>query len=109
MPNSYNKLIRDRIPEIIRRNGHVCELEIMSAEEYGQALREKLIEEAMEAASASGYDLLTELADLYEVMNALMKINHIDFAQVRTIQEQRRAERGGFEQRIRLLRTMVSE
>ena len=74
-----------------------------------QALREKLVEEAMESASTTGHDLLTELADLYEVMDALMKINHIDYAQVRTIQEQRRAELGGFEQRILLLRTLERE
>jgi predicted house-cleaning noncanonical NTP pyrophosphatase (MazG superfamily) len=67
MRKTYNKLVRDRIPEIIQAAGQEYATEVMSLEEYQQALREKLIEEAQEAADAS--DLISELADLYEVMD----------------------------------------
>jgi len=69
----YHKLVRDRIPEIIRKSGNECEVVILSDAEYCQALRQKLMEEAGEAAEANGEDLVAELADLYEVIDALMR------------------------------------
>jgi predicted house-cleaning noncanonical NTP pyrophosphatase (MazG superfamily) len=103
MHTLYHKLIRDRIPEILRSAGRTYEIVTMNEEEYRQALREKLIEEAKEAASASSHELITELADLYQVIEALMKNYDITPNQVQTEQERRRIERGGFEQRIRLV------
>ena len=106
MPTEYNKLVRDRIPDIIRQHGHSCDAETMDEEAYRQALRAKLVEEATEvAAAANEHELLTELADVYEVMAALMTTYEITLAAVHTMQEQRRIKRGGFAQRICLLRT----
>jgi predicted house-cleaning noncanonical NTP pyrophosphatase (MazG superfamily) len=105
----YHKLVRDRIPEIISANGSTSEIEIMDEETYRQALRQKLIEEAQEAATADEQHLITELADLYEVIDALMTCDHISPSQVRDEQTQRRSARGGFSQRIRLLSTSSGE
>lgn len=99
----YRKLIRDRVPEIIRQDGYDCTLEIMGEEEYRQALQEKLVEEALEAASANEEHLLTELADLCEVMGALMDLSGIGPEALRNEQQRRRDERGSFKQRLRLL------
>lgn len=104
MSDSYNKLVRDNIPQIIREAGKECAIEIMSAPEYKQALRDKVMEEAQEVAEAEPEELVKELADLYEVMDALMDAHEIDRAEVIREQERRRGERGGFRQRIRLLR-----
>lgn len=52
--STYNKLVRDRIPEIIRQDGRECGTERMSEAEYVQALREKLVEEARGCGSAHG-------------------------------------------------------
>lgn len=102
----YNKLVRDRIPEIIRQSNDRCEIRRLSEAEYRQALREKLIEEAREAAEANDdAQLVTELADLYEVINAVMETYGISSESVIAEQEKRRAERGGFQQRIQLLWT----
>jgi predicted house-cleaning noncanonical NTP pyrophosphatase (MazG superfamily) len=105
MRKKYNKLVRDRIPEIIRRHGSECEVMEMSESEYHQALREKLIEEAQEAATAEPQELVTELADLYEVIDTIMNVCDIDRDLVLAEQEKRRIERGGFTRRIRLLWT----
>jgi predicted house-cleaning noncanonical NTP pyrophosphatase (MazG superfamily) len=105
MRKIHNKLIRDRIPEIIQAAGKRCALEVLSEEDYQQALRQKLIEEAEEAAIAMGDDLIQELADLYEVIDGLMATYHIDRAVVIKTQEARRSERGGFDQRLCLLWT----
>ncbi len=104
MRKEYHKLVRDHIPTIIRRNGYTFETEVMTEEDYRLALRRKLLEEAREALEATTPDeLATELADLYEVINALMNSYGITADTVHTEQERRRIERGGFEQRIRLL------
>lgn len=99
----YNKLIRDRIPAIIEAEGKTCRIETMPEDEYRQALLEKLIEEAQEAAQASPDRLVTELADLYEVIDAVLAVNGIDREEVLQVQKQRQSSRGGFEQRLKLL------
>ncbi|MEG3898542.1 MULTISPECIES: nucleoside triphosphate pyrophosphohydrolase [unclassified Microcoleus] len=106
MGKQYNKLVRDRIPEIIRKSGNECEFVILSDAEYCQALRQKLIEEAAEAAEAHGEDLVAELADLYEVIDAVMVSFGISGDRLWAEQVKRREARGGFAQKIMLLRTI---
>jgi predicted house-cleaning noncanonical NTP pyrophosphatase (MazG superfamily) len=101
----YNKLVRDRIPEIIRESGIECEIVILSDAEYCQALRQKLIEEATEVAEADEDELVAELADLYEVIDALMLSYGISGDEVLDAQVKRRETRGGFTRKIMLLRT----
>jgi predicted house-cleaning noncanonical NTP pyrophosphatase (MazG superfamily) len=104
---TYNKLVRDRIPEIIRANGKSCQVNVMSEEEYRLALAEKLVEEAREVAEA-GFsqntgDLAKELADLQETIDALLATYKLDIDTVRELKTSRRKERGGFENRYRLI------
>lgn len=99
----YNKLVRDKIPEIIHQAGRECEVRILSNAEYLEALRQKLIEEAQEAALASSDDLVKELADLYEVIDAVLTAFGIERETVLAAQKQRQQERGGFERKIKLL------
>ena len=105
MRRDYNKLVRDRIPEIIRSGGKRCSIETMPEAEYRQALLQKLVEEAQEARQATLDELITELADLQEVIAALLAAWHISPEKVQQIQVQRHAKRGGFEQRLKLLWT----
>ena len=98
-----HKLVRDRIPEIIKKAGKTCEIEYLDREHYQQALRDKLIEEAQEVAQANAEDLLSELADLSEVIEALLKSYHISPDTLKQVQSQRQQQRGGFDQKIRLL------
>jgi predicted house-cleaning noncanonical NTP pyrophosphatase (MazG superfamily) len=103
MPIEYHKLVRDRIPEIIRRDGRECATEIMPEDEYRRALLQKLLEEAQEAAAVGPEKLVEELADIYEVIDAIMVAYGIEREAVLAKQARKRAERGGFGQRIRLL------
>ena len=105
MRQTYNKLVRDQIPDIIRADGRDCGLEIMTQEEYRGALLEKLVEEAREASQAGREGLVTELADLYEVIDALIEAYDLDRETVLRTQQTRHAQRGGFSQRICLLWT----
>ena len=105
MGKEYHKLVRDRIPEIIRQSGIECETAVLSDREYRQALRQKLIEEAAEVAEANEEGLVAELADLSEVMDALMLSYGISGDRLLAEKIKRRETRGSFAQKIMLLRT----
>jgi predicted house-cleaning noncanonical NTP pyrophosphatase (MazG superfamily) len=97
--------VADIVPEIIHRDGRQCGVEVMPEDEYVQALKDNLVEEAQEAALTGMGDSAKELADLYEIMDALMIACGIDRQVVLAKQEERRQSRGGFDQRLRLLWT----
>ena len=99
----YNKLVRDRIPDIIRQDGRQCGVEVLGEGEFIQALRQKLVEEAQEASECELDELVKELADLHEVIDSFMRAHKIDRDVVLAKQEERRVERGGFAQRLYLL------
>ena len=101
----YNKLVRDRIPDIIKQDGRKCDVEILPAIEFEKALREKLVEEAQEAVQADDNHLITELADLEELILALMEFHGIDLFELETVRSQRHQDRGGFRKRLKLLWT----
>ncbi len=96
-----DKLIRDKLPQIMRESGVQLFERVMEEEEYLKRLKDKLLEEAKEViASSSPKEIGEEMADLLEVMLALLKVYRIDFAKVSQTAEQKRAERGGFDGRI---------
>ena len=101
----YNKLVRDRIPDILNAQQVTFGVEEMTRADYCQALRQKLIEEAQEAAEAGEDTLVTELADLWEVIDATMMAYGIQRNQVLACQMHRRIERGAFSRKLRLLWT----
>ena len=70
MTKIYNKLVRDRIPEIIESDGKLCTTEILPDDRYLQMLDVKLDEELAEYQESTS---LEELADLLEVMRAVVK------------------------------------
>lgn len=101
----HYKLVRDRIPEIIQKSGCQCNTVVLSESEYRQALQEKLLEEAQEVTQANSDNLVMELADLLEVVEAIMECYGISKDAVVLAQDQKRAEKGGFEEKIKLLWT----
>lgn len=101
----HNKLVRDRVPEIIAAEKREYATEIMEDAEYCRALLVKLVEEAREVAEAEPDEIVKELADLYEVIDALLLAFDLDKDAMLALQEKRRDERGGFEGQIKLLWT----
>jgi predicted house-cleaning noncanonical NTP pyrophosphatase (MazG superfamily) len=91
----YNKLVRDRIPEILDEKGVSYEKRIATPEEYKTELIRKLKEEIVEFEEAGSVE---ELADVLEVIEALRQLP--EYAEVESIRLEKREERGGFEQRI---------
>ena len=93
----YNKLVRDKIPEIIKGKGVIPKVHIASEEEYKAKLREKLSEEVQEYLEDP---CIEELADILEVVYALCSLEGVSKEQLEEVREKKAIERGGFEQKI---------
>ena len=76
----YNKLVRDRIPDIIRADGHIPQCETLDTARYLDALEQKLLEEAAEYRQTP---CMEEMADLMEVIEAICKARSSLSASVR--------------------------
>jgi len=93
----YNKLVRDGVPDVIRSSGGAARVIRASDHQAYALLRHKLIEEAFEVSEAEPEQLLEELADLADVLAAMMRQAEIDPAAVERMREEKRAARGGFD------------
>lgn len=94
------KLVRDRIPELVRANGGEPVTEIADAERYAELLREKLTEEVAEFLESGEVE---ELADVMEVLHALAQAAGTSPAELERVRAAKAAERGGFATRTVLL------
>jgi predicted house-cleaning noncanonical NTP pyrophosphatase (MazG superfamily) len=96
----YNKLVRDYIPGIIAMDGRQPATRVLDQAGYLAALRAKLVEEAQEAQGAPEDELLSELADVLEVLRALASARGASWAAIEAEADRKRAERGGFGERL---------
>ena len=78
MEQIYNKLVRDKIPNIIKENGEIPVVRVLDEIEYKIELERKLHEEYQEVIESSGDDRVEELADMLEVIKALAKLENKD-------------------------------
>lgn len=101
----YNKLVRDKIPEIIEASGKTCKTEILSNEEYLQMLDKKLDEELAEYHQEQNIE---ELADLLEVLYATAKARGYSIEELEQVRVEKQKTRGGFDDSI-LLRYVIEE
>lgn len=96
----YNKLVRDRIPEIIEGNGEEPITRILNDEEYRSELIKKLNEEYDEVVNASGEDIIEELADMLEVMESIAKLQNKTLDDIILVKENKKNKRGGFSKKL---------
>lgn len=94
------KLVRDKIPQIIRAQGGEPIVRIAAAVEYRELLRTKLAEEVGEVLAADDADAPGELADVLEVVLALAADLGMNGRQLESLRATKAAERGGFADRI---------
>jgi len=99
----YNKLVRDKIPQIIEAQGKKCKLYVATGEDYQNRLKDKLIEEAKEFFENP---CVEELADVQEVIDALQDIHRWDVTGARFRKSQ---ERGAFRRRYVLQEVIEHE
>jgi predicted house-cleaning noncanonical NTP pyrophosphatase (MazG superfamily) len=94
------KLVRDRIPEIIRADGAEPITRTASNAEYLPLLHSKLHEELGELLVAPPSCVAGEAADVLEALEAFCAVHGLTMAEVYAERERKHAERGGFDRRI---------
>ncbi len=97
MKKVYNKLVRDKIPEIIEQSGKLCEISILSDEEYLTALDKKLNEELQEFRQSGEIE---ELADILEVAYAIAQAKGYSIEQLQSLREEKKTARGAFDKKL---------
>lgn len=102
MNKIYNKLVRDKVPDIIKDNRQVPEYKILSDEEYILELDKKLKEETAEYQESKEVE---DLADILEVVYAICRTKGVSEEKIQKIREEKARKRGGFQNKI-LLKTV---
>ena len=102
---SWNKLVRDRIPEIIMGAGKMPITRRLNDEEFVAALKLKLVEETNELILAEGLDIAGEVADVLEVVSAFCDALGISQQEIDKVRSCKAKARGTFRNRIYLVET----
>jgi predicted house-cleaning noncanonical NTP pyrophosphatase (MazG superfamily) len=93
----YKKLVRDRIPEIIKADGAECVTHIAKPDEYKRLLEAKLQEEVTEFLHNKCAE---EIADILEVIEAIARLEGISVDEIKKAKTDKRTNRGSFNKRI---------
>lgn len=96
----YDKLVRDKIPEIIEDDGKEYKMEVMDDEEYKEYLKDKLLEETEEYLRSGEVD---ELADVFEVVKSIAEDEGLGIADLEEMRKEKAKERGRFKKKIKLI------
>lgn len=109
MERVYNKLVRDKIPNIIEEKGETPVIKLLDEINYKMELEKKLYEEYKEVIEASGDDRLEELADMVEVIRALACLENKNLDDIVAIADKKKEKRGAFDDRIFLEKVIESK
>lgn len=99
---SYNKAIRDKIPEIIEKSGHSCNVKTLSDAEFLAEIEKKLSEEVNEYQNDHNPE---ELADILEVIYRIAQLRGVTKEELENIRIRKVLERGAFEKNLFLIDT----
>ncbi len=91
------RLVRDRVPDLVREAGHDVRFRELAADERARFLKRKVVEEARELEAAAVGDEPEEVADLLEAVEAFLRSRGFDRDHLRRVKEEKRERRGGFE------------
>jgi predicted house-cleaning noncanonical NTP pyrophosphatase (MazG superfamily) len=100
MKVEYNKLVRDKIPQIIKDSGRTCEYKVLGDSEIKDALKEKLIEKAQIFSNKPSED---ELSDIYELLNAIVETYDYEPLHIDYLKLQNKENKGTYSNRVYLI------
>ena len=98
----FNKSIRDKIPEIIQKDGHTCNIQTLSDEKFLVEIEKKLSEEVTEYQNDKNPE---ELADILEVIYRIAQLKGISKEELEKIRIKKLQDKGGFEKNLFLIDT----
>jgi predicted house-cleaning noncanonical NTP pyrophosphatase (MazG superfamily) len=97
MRHEYYKLVRDKIPQIIEKEGDRVHVQKLSNKDFKNELDLKLQEECKELVESHD---ISEFADVLEVLEAMAKINNIDWNSIVEYKENKAKVKGTFEDKV---------
>ncbi|MDR2833038.1 MAG: nucleoside triphosphate pyrophosphohydrolase [Streptococcaceae bacterium] len=101
---NHNKLIRDKIPDIIQKSGKKFTTRTLTNEEFLTELKKKIIEEAKEVEQAKNKtELIEELADIQELINATLNQIGGTYEELEQVRKTKKEKNGGFDKAIYLI------
>lgn len=101
---TYNKLVRDRIPDVIELAGKKFSTRILKESEYIEQLQKKAYEELDEYVNTvNKKDAVEELADLLEIIHALSEYHGSSIVEVEEVRKQKAEKGGGFKEKVFLI------
>jgi len=98
----FNKVIRDKILEIIQKDGYTCNIQTLSDEKFLVEIEKKLSEEVTEYQNDKN---LEELADILEVIYRIAQLKGISKEELEKIRVKKLQDKGGFEKNLFLIDT----
>lgn len=105
MEEVYNKLVRDRIPEICRKAGETPQYYVLNQARFKKELKRKLVEEAKELLAADQKRLKNEIVDIYEILLNIAKTFKIKWSEIENYRREKNKKRGSFKKKYFLAKT----
>lgn len=99
MEKTYNKLVRDNIPKIIKQQGNIPITKILNDEEHIKYLNKKLLEEVTEYLEDYSID---ELCDVIDIIYEIIKANGFSSSEINKTRENKKLKNGAFDNKILL-------
>lgn len=100
----HNKLVRDKIPQIIENSGKNPIIKTLDQDTFLTELRKKANEELNEYLSAkTNEDAIEELADLLEIIHSLAEIHDSSIEEIEKVRAEKADKRGGFKEKVFLI------
>lgn len=100
----YNKLVRDKIPEIIKKDGWMPKVKTLRKTEFFTAVRKKVLEEAKELIRAKDKTgIVNEMLDIQELLDVIALEIKITKLEIKKLQDIKRKKRGGFKKKLFLI------
>lgn len=99
---TFNKLVRDKIPEIIESKGEKANTKVLNDKDFLQELNKKLMEEVNEYLESGEVE---ELADIVEVIRGILLSKGVSYDDFEKLRAYKADKRGGFEKKIFLIST----
>lgn len=96
----FNKLVRDKLREEYEKLGQFARYVVLSEEEHSEALKQKIIEEANEIPVVGRDDIISELADIFQVLDDFAALNGISEAEIQEVKQAKFNKKGGFAQGV---------